>query len=114
MKTHKILVIAMILLLVIGSVPNLFARTAPPVERATWPDDGGGEGDNILDGDPWDDNNDNGHDGVRINTSQTGTIRIIQWSFFRFWYISFDRTPVNNTEIRQTVGIKKSYSKLSK
>jgi hypothetical protein len=114
MKTHKILIIAMILLLVIGSVPSLLARSSPPVDRATWPDDGSGEGNNILEGDPWDDNNDNGVDGSMVNLTATGSIRIVQWSVFRFWFISFDKVPDKTAHVVKAVGVKKSHSNLSK
>jgi hypothetical protein len=112
MRTHRFLIIAMILLFVVGTVPSLIARSKPSIEAVTWPDDG--SGDNILEGDPWDDNNDDGPGGVATNDGISQRFKIYQMSIFRFIFISFDQHPVGKTEVKQVVGLKKSNIKQGK
>lgn len=98
MKLNKLLIVIVILIFAIGNVTTLVARdkagdviiTNPPPDT-----DPGGE---VIEGDPWDDNEDDGPGNTMIFPGIKIGGKLLHFSILKFW---FTNIRTNSIKIEQ-------------
>ena len=86
MKLRKLLILAVILIFAIGSVSSLSARNKLGQDVITDPPPGDDPGGGVIEGDPWDDNNDDDPVNTMIYPDIPTGGKLIQWSIVWFWF----------------------------
>jgi hypothetical protein len=113
MKLKKLLILAVILIFAIGSVSSLIARDKLGQEIITDPPPDGDPGGGVIEGDPWDDNNDDGPVNTIIYPGIPTGGKLIQWSIFRFWFTTVNPYTIKIDQPR-TVRTRNAPEKLTK